>query len=214
MGEDTWFSEKQSEFPSLVMNPGTYRQGWKPALTDTLKSNTSFIDWVFEKLEPPKDKVRNYVDMTMESQTLFGEAVVGCTYRKKVTVSVPKIKFFYRTEVDGWKGATFQPVLEEPERQQVVHLCMGDYMKLLDVMKKKLGPGKGIEVRLVYADPPWGFHSTTKGARSEDEHLEPPERVSIYFNVNFHLKVTETSFAKVLYVLRAVCGVDGRSRGG
>jgi len=199
IGEETWFSDRNSEFPLLVMNPGTYRQGWKQSLTDTLQANTSFISWILDKLEPKKEKVLNYVDMSIDAGTVFGEAVVSCTYRKKVTVNVPRPKFYLRTEADGPRGALFQPVLEEPEYQQVVHLCLGDYMKLLEVMKKKAGPGKGLQIRLVYADPPWGFHSTKKGERSEDECLESPNRVSKSF-VRF-CYVSQTFEDKLLHLI-------------
>jgi len=178
VGEDLWFSqEKGSEFTFLLYSPHTYRESWKICLAGTLQANTSFVDWIFEKLQPVNKKVANFVDMSVDTQKMFGDAELGCSYRRRMTVTVPRILYFQRTVADGNKGATFIPVHEHPEKVQTVHVCQGDYNKLLDIIKKKNASSGGVQIRLVYADPPWGFHSSRKDIRTEDEVCEPPESV-------------------------------------
>ena len=143
------------------------------------------VDWIFEKLQPLELTNRCFDMSFQESQGIFGDTETMCFFKKRIQVVVPKIQYFLRTDAKGSKGATFQPILDQSEHSQTVHVCQGDYQKLLDVMKKKCSAIGGIQIRLIYADPPWGFHSTSKGNRSEDERCEPPENVCFFLHFTF-----------------------------
>jgi len=177
VGEDTWNStEKGSEFPHLTLNPGTYREKWKTSLKSTLAANMTFLTWIFEQLAPARKAVADMIDMTADTVMTFGDAEVGCNYKKRITVPVPAPKYFIRGEDDGKGGSVFIPIFEEPVREQTVHVLSGDYFKSIDVILKKT---KQLRGRLFYLDPPWGFHASKPGSlRKEDEFLEPPDRVS------------------------------------
>ena len=176
VGEDTWNCvEKGSEFPHLVLHPGTYREKWKVSLKSTLAANVTFLNWIFEQIAPARRAVVDIIDMTQDAPMTIGDAEVGCHYKKRIVVPVPAIKFFQRAFDDSQGMATFQPIMEEPEKQQTVHILYGDYFKSIEVILKKT---KQLQGRLFYIDPPWGFHSTKAGGpRKEDEYLEPPDRV-------------------------------------
>lgn len=143
-------------------------------MNSTILANQTFIPWIFQRLLPATKALPDVVDMTTDQVMKFGDAVVGCNYRKKITIGVPSVQCYTRYSEDSGKGATFHPILED-QREQIVHLLSGDYFQSLEVIIKKSGQ---LQTRFVYVDPPWGFHSTKAGGpRKEDEFLEPPDRV-------------------------------------
>ena len=173
VGEEVFRDEeKGSDWNFLVKNPPTFRESWKECVT-LVCQQSNFVDWIYKQVTPKKKEAVVIMDMNADVNMLVGDATVGCSYKRKVVIPVPSPKYFVKVTEDGPRGATYVPVLEDPVNEATVHICSGDYFKMLDVMEKK---GGTIQVRGAKIDPPWKHHP---GERPEDSKEEPCSRVII-----------------------------------
>ena len=169
IGESVWKDEKNgSDWHLLIRNPQSYRESYKEVLMSTITNNTSFLDWVFDRLVPRVKEAIVVMDMNEDTNDRM---TAGCFYKRRVVVPLPQPTHFVKVNDDGPKGALFEPVLETPVQEAIINVLSGDYVKMLDVIEKKQG---SVSVRACLIDPPWKHHP---GDRVEDLYEEPPSRV-------------------------------------
>ena len=157
VGEKLWFSD-ESGFAELIKFPASFRQSWKPPLTVMLTANGCFLDWIFNQLAGKKkikkeigDEVMVRVNVSISDES-EGES---CSTVNTVAVSVPSILFFNQ---EGKDSDVFNVAIEDPPREQLVHVVKGTHDKMTRAIKKKRDTAGGVLIRLIYVDPicNWG----------------------------------------------------------